>query len=888
MGNRLRRAINHTGTPPQDMGLSPRVTESTTTFDRPSDMIGLALVGVRWGALINVCCGAALIWWLVVANGVPVGSTVMQTIFACLGAALLLDGLFLIPAFGRFLRSREGLQGVYLFCALSAATSALWIVMVTGISQTDWQGKSLILVAMGIGTIATAFLPWAMIARLAAAVLVISLMGHGIEMKIMVAVVCLLASGMMISLDRRRHAIFSNLEDIHRKAVSAQLMVESFEQSGRGWFWQTDEIGRVTYLSESSARKLGKALEDVIGTPFSDFVSSESVEDGHGVATDRTFGFTLTAGVDFSDLMVRAKAEDEVWWSISGMAIHDSRGRCIGFRGSGIDLTDQRKTEAEARQLANYDALTGLANRAMIRKTLEDVMLPVHGVLPNCGLMLLDLDRFKNVNDTLGHPMGDELLKIVSKRLLRVVGQGCQVGRLGGDEFQVVVPEFTDRIELGRMADAIIDRLSLPYDIEGVSIRIGASVGIAVAPSDGVDADELTRNADLALYAAKGAGKGVHRFYQPDMHSEADDRRALENDLREMLVNNELSVVYQPIVDAQTERVVGFEALARWEHPERGQIPPSKFIPIAEEIGLVGRIGEWVMREACREAATWPDHLHIAINLSPKQFESVALTGTLINILADTGLSPERLELEITEGMLLSESTMAEETLAALTSMGVKLSLDDFGTGYASLGYLRRVQFSKIKVDQSFVRGASDASSRNSAIIRAIVSLAESLGIITVAEGVETLDEIDLIRNLGCTQIQGFIFGAPRSAEIAREQAVKTVPLDRPGGPGDPLERESRVSLLRVARLRSGETVANVKIRNVSPRGALIEVPGGIAIGPSVEIELADGVRFSGEVRWRRAGKIGLFFGQPIDVDQVIGKPGAAAAAASSEQRRVA
>ncbi len=883
MGNRLRRAINYAGTPSQE-GVGARASESTTRFDRPSDMVGLALVGVRWAALINLLCGAALIWWMVGILGLPIYSLTMQTLFGCLAAAILIDCVFLIPAFGRFLQSVDGLRGVYVFCALSASSSALWIAMATGVSVDNWQAKSLILVAMGIGTIATAFLPWVMIARLCAAMLVVTVLGHGIEMKILMGVVCILASAMMVSLDRRRHVIFSNLEETHRRAVSAQLMVESFEQSGRGWFWQTDEDGRLTYLSDSPARKLGTSVEEVVGKPFSDIVSTESVDDGHGAASDRTFGFTLAAGVDFSDLMVRAKADEEVWWSISGMAIHDSRGRCTGFRGSGIDLTDQRKTEAEARQLANYDALTGLANRAMIRKTLEDVMLPVHGALPHCGLMLLDLDRFKNVNDTLGHPVGDELLKIVSKRLLRVVGQGCQVGRLGGDEFQVVVPEFADRIELGRMADAIIDRLSLPYDIEGVSIRIGASVGIAVAPSDGVDADELTRNADLALYAAKGAGKGVHRFYQPDMHSEADDRRALENDLREMLVNNELSVVYQPIVDAQSERVVGFEALARWEHPERGQIPPSKFIPIAEEVGLVGRIGEWVMREACREAATWPDHLHIAINLSPKQFESVALTGTLINILADTGLAPERLELEITEGMLLSESTMAEETLAALTAMGVKLSLDDFGTGYASLGYLRRVQFSKIKVDQSFVRGASDASSRNSAIIRAIVSLAESLGIITVAEGVETLDEIDLIRNLGCTQIQGYIFGAPRSAEVAREQASKTIPLDRPGGPGDPLERESRISLLRVARLRSGETLANVKIRNVSPRGALIEVPGGVAIGPSVEIELADGVRFSGEVRWRRAGKIGLYFAQPIDVEQVIGKPSAAA----SEKRRVA
>ncbi|HMT43176.1 MAG TPA: EAL domain-containing protein [Chakrabartia sp.] len=847
-------------------------------------MIGLALVGMRWVAVVNLLCGAALIWWLNNGQTTGLDQQVLMTVYACLAGVVLMDGLTQLPVLGRFLRSREGKMGILLFSVINFVSTSLWIVIGTSFGDANWIAKSLAMLAIGSGTIALGFIPQAMISRLCAAILFVALLGQMVAMKIVLSIVCVLLAAMTLSLDRRRRTLFSRFEQEHHHAVSAQHMVEAFEQSGRGWFWQTDEDGRLTYLSEASIRKLGRAEETVIGMPFSNFVTSDSGDERMPGAADRTFGFTLAAGVDFADIMVRANVEEEIWWSLSGVSIHDSKGRCIGFRGSGVDLTDQRKTEAEARQLANYDALTGLANRAMIRKTLEDVMTPVHGVLPHCGLMLLDLDRFKNVNDTLGHPVGDELLKIVSKRLLRVVGQGCQVGRLGGDEFQVVVPEFTDRIELGRMADAIIDRLSLPYDIEGVSIRIGASVGIAVAPSDGVDADELTRNADLALYAAKGAGKGVHRFYQPDMHSEADDRRALENDLREMLVNNELSVVYQPIVDAQTERVVGFEALARWEHPERGAIPPSKFIPIAEEIGLVGRIGEWVMREACREAATWPDHLHIAINLSPKQFESVALTGTLINILADTGLAPERLELEITEGMLLSESAMAEETLGNLTSMGIKLSLDDFGTGYASLGYLRRVQFSKIKVDQSFVRGASDKSSRNSAIIRAIVSLAESLGIITVAEGVETLDEIDMIRGLGCTQIQGFIFGAPRSAEVAREQASKTIPLDRPGGPGDPMERENRISLLRVARLRSGKTVANVKIRNVSASGALLEVPGNIALGPSVEVELADGTKFSGEVRWRRAGRIGLYFPQQIDVDQVIGKPGGGQA----EQRHVA
>src|SRR5205085_45133 len=453
--------------------------------------------------------------------------------------------------------------------------------------------------------------------------------------------------------------------------------------------------------------------------------------------------------------------------------IFDDRGRFLGFRGIGTALTEQRKSEREISLLARFDSLTALPNRAMMRQTLDEALRNASHRQKGCALFMIALDRFKNVNDTLGHPIGDALLRQVADRLKSVMGNHGQVGRLGGDEFQAILPGSVDIGLLESLARTLIEQVSRPYLIERHKVMIGASVGVAIGDPGRASADALVRNADLALYAAKAAGRGKHCLYEPSMHSEAAERQLLENDLRQAIERGELSVHYQPIIHAASEEISGFEALVRWQHATRGAISPAKFVPLAEEAGLIGAIGEWVLKTALEEAAHWPDHLRVAVNLSPLQFNDPGVVAMVGNHLRETGVRAERLELEITEGVFLAEGDSTDETFARLKELGVRLALDDFGTGYSSLGYLKKAPFDKIKIDQSFVRGAASSTNRNAAIIRAIVTLAESLQMDTCAEGVETHDDLHLIRELGCSHIQGYIFGKPAAAEAARDLANK-------------------------------------------------------------------------------------------------------------------
>ncbi|RYG63360.1 bifunctional diguanylate cyclase/phosphodiesterase, partial [bacterium] len=341
------------------------------------------------------------------------------------------------------------------------------------------------------------------------------------------------------------------------------------------------------------------------------------------------------------------------------------------------------------------------------------------------------------------------------QRLTRVVGAEGLVGRLGGDEFQVLLPDLDHRDTLSTLACELIASLSQPYFVGGASVTIGCSIGIAIAPDHGGDSETLVRNADLALYAAKADGRGVHRFYSDDMLAGAKKRQQLEDDLRHALATGGFHLAYQPVVGTADERIVGFEALVRWDHPTRGPVSPADFIPVAEECGLIEALGEWVLRTACIEAAAWPREVRVAVNVSPIQFANPRLPSLVTSALARAGLPAHRLELEITEGVFLDESSSSDAMFAALKGLGVRLALDDFGTGYSSLGYLRTAPFDKIKIDQSFVRGAAQPGNRNAAIIRAIVTLADTLGMDTTAEGVEIQDEIRLVRELGCSHIQG-------------------------------------------------------------------------------------------------------------------------------------
>jgi diguanylate cyclase (GGDEF)-like protein len=655
-----------------------------------------------------------------------------------------------------------------------------------------------------------------------------------------------------------------NLDAEARKAVT---FVDEFENSGRGWFWETNAEGTLSYVSQQLADDFQCEAPELLGRQFNDLLSVDRTTEG-GIEERKTLGFHLSARFPFSDVIVRAASDEDIHWSLSGNPIFDERGRFLGFRGIGTDLTEQRRSEQEITRLARFDSLTGLPNRAMMRQMLDEALRNASNRQKGCALFLIDLDRFKNVNDTLGHPVGDALLRQVADRLKSVMGEHGQVGRLGGDEFKAVLPGTVDIGLLESLARTLIEQVSRPYSIEGHRVVIGASVGVAIGDPGRCTADSLIRDADLALYAAKGAGRGKHCFFEQSMHSEASDRQVLENDLRQAIDRGELWVAYQPIVRAAGEDVCGFEALVRWNHPLRGRISPDKFIPLAEECGLIPRIGKWVLDTALEEAANWPDHIRIAVNLSPIQFNDPNIVATVSEALNRTGVRAARLELEITEGVFLAEGDATDETFAKLKDLGVRLALDDFGTGYSSLGYLKKAPFDKIKIDQSFVRGAASVTSRNSAIIRAIVTLAESLGMDTCAEGVETHDDLNLIRELGCSQIQGYIFGKPAEGSVARELANST----RVEAEGYQSVREPRQRLMRRAVASIDGKSQEVRLRNISAMGALVECDQPVTPGLRIAMDIVGAGPVEGTVRWSQAGKFGIQFNDTFEMARLAPK----------------
>jgi diguanylate cyclase (GGDEF)-like protein len=660
-----------------------------------------------------------------------------------------------------------------------------------------------------------------------------------------------------IAAERRR--------ELERAALRSDEILTDFEETGQGWFWETDRRGMVTYVSPTIGAILARELDTMIGRPFTElFVLT--AEDNGG---ERTLLFHLNARSPFQELGVRAAVEDERWWSISGRPVYDNFNNFCGFRGSGSDLTEKRRSEQNASRLAHYDSLTGLANRFQMSQTLEKILNSPHIEHRCCAVFLLDLDRFKQVNDTMGHPAGDALLKQVAQRLESTVGNLGRVGRLGGDEFQVVLPGRAARESLGNLAKRVIDTLSQPYSIDGARVVIGASIGIAVAPDDGVTSEAVIRNADLALYAAKDRGRGVHHFYDADLHSDAEERRQLEHDLRDAVMQGGLELYYQPVVRCASETVTGFEALLRWKHPVRGWMAPAKFIPIAEETGLIAQIGEWALRTACHDLANWPSTVRVAVNVSPLQFANPALPAIVTSALAAAQVAPERLELEITESVFLNDGADTEAMFAALKRVGVRLALDDFGTGYSSLGYLKTAPFDKIKIDQSFVRGATVAGSRNGALIRSIVSLAEALGMETTAEGVETLDELDLVRNLGCSHIQGHIYSKALSVSVSRELFEVEEYGNQPMVARGPRSaREPRRTVLRKVALRHGDRDYQVTVRNLSSRGAMLEGLWDVPTGVEFELALADDCMMDATVRWSNTqGQMGVEFRQALMFD---------------------
>ena len=648
-----------------------------------------------------------------------------------------------------------------------------------------------------------------------------------------------------------------------RVQTRAQEILTDYEETGQGWFWETDRRGMLTYLSRPVAATVGNEADDLIGRPLSVLFDQAP----HSSDGERTLSFALSARSSFSELGMRAAVSngDPRWWSISGRPIYDEFKNFQGFRGSGTDLTEKRRSQEQASRLAHYDSLTGLANRFLQSQTLEKILNAPQMQHRSCAVLLLDLDRFKQVNDTLGHPAGDALLKQVAQRLERSIGATGRVGRLGGDEFQVILPGRIERDQLAIVSGEAIEALSQPYSIDGSRVTIGVSVGIAIAPDDGLTSEALIRNADLALYAAKDAGRGRYHFYAADLHSDAEERRQMEQDLRDAISTGGLELHYQPVVQTSTERITGFEALLRWDHPVNGRISPAKFIPLAEDTGLIAPIGEWALRTACHDLANWPEDVRVAVNVSPLQFANPALPLIVTQALAQAGVQPHRLELEITESVFLNDDDQTDAMFRSLKAVGVRLALDDFGTGYSSLGYLKKAPFDKIKIDQSFVRGATIEGSRNGAIIAAIVSLADALGMETTAEGVETLDELDLIRALGCSHIQGFIYERPltkASASARLQQGIHAIAT------GPRSARAARQSMLRKVQIEHGDHFYMATIRNISRTGALVEGLWNVPKDTIFRIRLSEHQSVTATARWSQEDRMGVEFSSALDLDE--------------------
>ncbi|MBA3669439.1 MAG: EAL domain-containing protein [Sphingomonas sp.] len=557
---------------------------------------------------------------------------------------------------------------------------------------------------------------------------------------------------------------FGQLEtnaDAGSQSEGASLLLQEYEQRGVGWLWQVDAENRVTYISTRMCALLGRTGSQLVGH------SMPSILGGNA-----ELGRLLLEKQAFNSLEMELKTpRGPRWISIAGDPIIDTAGRFEGFRGVGSDITEVRQTQERLTHLANVDVLSGLPNRGRVRQLLGDALRVATTSNVPCAIMFLDLDGFKPVNDTFGHPKGDAVLRAVAKRLVDQVGPDGYVGRMGGDEFAIVITDGQSRQKVEQLGDRIIASIKEPYQIDQTEIRIGVSIGGAFGPIDGATVDDLILKADLALYQAKDSGRGMARYFSTELQSEQDDRVRLETDLRQAIAAKQFHLLYQPLIDAKTQKLVGFEALIRWNHPQRGLVPPNDFIPVAEEAGLMTAIGGWVIEEAVRAAATWPEPITVAINISPKQISLPALPNMVSEALTRHKVPGNRIELEVTEGVFLGDSGQTLDVLKRLRALGVGIALDDFGTGYSSIGYLNKAVFHKLKIDGSFVREAGTRP-ENVAIIQSIVQLAQSFRMTVTAEGVETAEDFERMRDLGCDIIQGYLFGRPLPYERANQMVA--------------------------------------------------------------------------------------------------------------------
>lgn len=634
-------------------------------------------------------------------------------------------------------------------------------------------------------------------------------------------------------------------------------MLDDLEQSGLGWFWACDQKGNLTYLSATIADRLNLPLEEIIGQPLSSvFVPVD--RDGR----TKSLALMLGAQKSFSGFAVRAeKRPNGAVLRLSGQPSHRSN-TYEGFRGTGWDITDEYHREEETARLAKYDSLTGLSNRHRMKSLIETTLTAFKAAKRNCALMMLDLDKFKHVNDTLGHAAGDELLKQVSDRLKRSIEVECEIGRLGGDEFQVMIPDVDDRGELGEIAMKIITMLKQPYTLEEGRCVIGCSVGIAVAPHDGVTMDEVVRSADLALYAAKNGGRGQYRFFSGELENEAIFRRRLEENLGDAVRREQLFLKYEPIVDANSEAVRALEAHICWMHDQRGEIDEQEFASILDGSSQVAEVGTWAIKQACTHATQWPDTIRVAVNIPVALFASDGFVDAVSEALQQTDLSPHRLELEVSEAVFFGDTDAVDRTLGRLFKLGVRLTLDEFGSGYSSLAYLRRAPFDAIKIDEKLIEEAGKHDSSELGLVRAIVALADALEMDTIANGIESTELLARLKECGVKRMEGPVYSDPVGVEVVARELVgenwKITPC------GDRIKRSKRRTVYRRINVIHDDHSYEVVLRNLSKTGALIQGLDEVPKGTQFVVDLGGGQLAVATVIRSNGDTQGLEFEQPL------------------------
>ena len=634
-------------------------------------------------------------------------------------------------------------------------------------------------------------------------------------------------------------------------------MLDELEQSGLGWFWACDAKGNLTYLSATIAERIELELSDLLGQPLSSvFVSAD--RDGR----TKSLSLMLGAHKAFSGFAVRAeKRPDGAVLRLSGRPAFKGT-TFVGFRGTGADITEEYFREEETARLAKYDSLTGLSNRHRMKQIIDNTLTAFKLAKRNCAVMMLDLDKFKHVNDTLGHAAGDELLKQVSDRLRRSIEVECEIGRLGGDEFQVMIPDLDDRGELGEIAMKIITMLKQPYTLEEGRCVIGCSVGIAIAPHDGVTVDEIVKSADLALYAAKNGGRGQYRFFSGELENEAIFRRRLEENLGEAVREKQLFLKYEPIVDAATQTVRSLEAHICWHHEQRGEIDEEEFASILDGSSQVVEVGTWAIQEACLNAANWPDSVGVAVNVPVQLFGSESFVDTVSQALSDTDLPPHRLELEVSEAVFFGDTNIVDRTLSQLFKLGVRLTLDEFGSGYSSLAYLRRAPFDTIKIDEALIAEAQKHDTKELGLIRAIVALANALEMDTIANGIESTDLFDRLKACGVKRMEGPIYSDPVTREIVEAELTGESWKIAPSG--DRIKRSRRRTVFRRINVIHDDHSYEVVLRNLSRTGALIQGLSDVPKGTQFVVDMGGGQLAVATVIRSNGDTQGLEFEQPL------------------------